>query len=185
MNPSSVYRVTAFIVRRSNVGEADKILTIFSTNIGKLRVIAKGIRKISSRRGPHVDLFNEVSMMLHRGKSMDIVTEVTTIKTYRTGLSSWIRMRAAYLVVEILDKLVPEHVEHRDIYSKLHETLEAIEKISEEQMDTVLLSWCNSVLLMLGFLSSEKQFSTLSSAISFVERVAERKIKTAKFFLTI
>jgi len=185
MNPSSVYRVTAFIIRRSNVGEADKILTIFSKNVGKLRVIAKGIRKITSRRGPHVDLFNEVSMMLHHGKTMDIVTEVTTIKTYRTGLSSWIRMRAAYLVVEILDKLMPQRVEHQDIYSKLKETLEAIEKTPEQQLDAVLLSWCNNVLIALGFLSYERQFSTVPSAIAFIERIAERKIKTAKFFLTI
>lgn len=185
MNPSPVYRVTAFILRRSNVGETDKILTIFSKNIGKLRVIAKGIRKITSRRGPHVDLFNEVSMMLHHGKTMDIVTEVTTMKTYRSGLSSWVRMRGAYLVVEILDKLVPEQVVHQDIYSKLHETLEAIVTTPEEKLDTVLLSFCNDMLLMLGFLSSEKKFSTLPPAITFVERVAERKIKTAKFFLTI
>jgi DNA repair protein RecO (recombination protein O) len=185
MNPTSVYRVRAFILRRSNVGEADKILTVFSQHTGKLRVIAKGIRKITSRRGPHVDLFNEVSMMLHRGKTMDIVTEVTTIKTYRTGLSSWVRMRAAYLVVEILDKLIPEQVEHRDIYSTLHETLEAIENTPEEKLDAVLLSFCNGVLIMLGFLSFEKQCPTLLSAIAFIERVAERKIKTAKFFLTI
>lgn len=185
MNPSSVYRVTAFILKRSNVGEADKILTIFSKNIGKLRVIAKGIRKITSRRGPHVDLFNEVSMMLHRGKTMDIVTEVTTIKTYRTGLSSWVRMRAAYLVVEILDKLIPEQVEHRDIYIKVHETLEAIENSPEEKLDAVLLSFCNDILMKLGFLSFEKQFSTLLSVISYIERIAERKIKTAKFFLSI
>ncbi len=185
MNHLSVYRVTAFILRRSNIGETDKILTIFSKNIGKLRVIAKGIRKISSRRGPHVDLFNEVSMMLHHGKTMDIVTEVTTIQTYRTGFSSWVRMRAAYLVVEILDKLVPEHVEHQDIYNKLHETFGAIVTIQEQEIDTVLLSFCNEVLSMLGFLSSDKRFSTLATAIAFVERIAERKIKTAKFFLTI
>ncbi len=183
MNSPFVYRVSAFILRRSNVGEADKILTIFSKNIGKFRVIAKGIRKISSRRGPHVDLFNEVSMMLHHGKTMDIVTEVTTIKTYRTGLSSWIRMRAAYLVVEILDKLIPEHVEHQDIYNKLHETLRAIETVEEQKIDAVLLSFCNEVLVMLGFLSSDKRFSTLPQGIAFVERIAERKIKTAKFFL--
>lgn len=183
MNPSFVYRVTAFILKRSNVGEADKILTIFSKNIGKLRVIAKGIRKITSRRGPHVDLFNEVSMMLHPGKTMDIVTEVTTMKTYRAGLTSWIRMRAAYLVVEILDKLTPERVEHQDIYIKLKKTLEAIEKTPEENLDSVLLSWCNNLLMALGFLSSEKQFSTLLSALAFIERIAERKIKTAKFFL--
>ena len=185
MNSPSVYKVTAFILRRSNVGEADKILTIFSKNIGKLRVIAKGIRKISSRRGPHVDLFNEVTMMLHRGKSMDIVTEATTIKTYRTGLSSWIRMRAAYLVVEILDKLIPERVEYEDIYRKLHETLEAIETTPEESLDGILRSFCNDVLLMLGFLSVDKQLLTLPSAIAYIERIAERKIKTAKFFLTI
>lgn len=185
MNYPHAYRVTAFILRRRNVGEADKILTIFSKNIGKLRVIAKGIRKITSRRGPHVDLFNEVSMVLHRGKTMDVITEVTTIKTYRTGLSSWIRMRAAYLAVEILDKLIPEHVEHQDIYIKLKETLEAIEKTPEERLDSVLQSFSNDVLITLGFLSSEKQFSTLPSAIAFVERIAERKIKTAKFFLSI
>lgn len=185
MNYPHVYRVTAFILRRWNVGEADKILTIFSKNVGKLRVVAKGIRKITSRRGPHVDLFNEVSMMLHHGKTMDIVTEVTTMRTYRTGLSSWIRMRAAYLTVEILDKLIAERVEHQDIYIKLKETLEAIEKTPEEKLDTVLQSFCNDVLIALGFLSSEKQFPTLQSAIAFIERIAERKIKTAKFFLTI
>jgi len=183
MNPLSVYRVSAFILRRSNVGEADKILTIFSKKIGKLRVIAKGIRKISSRRGPHVDLFNEVSMMLHHGKTMDIVTEVTTIKTYRTGLSTWIRMRAAYLVVEILDKLVPEHVEHQDIYATLHETLGIIETVEEQKIDVILLSFCNEVLMTLGFLSPDKHFLTLSQGVSFIERIAERKIKTAKFFL--
>lgn len=185
MNPTFQYRVTAFILRRTNVGEADKILTIFSKNMGKLRVIAKGIRKITSRRGPHVDLFNEVAMMLHRGKTMDIVTEVTTIKTYRGGLSSWIRMRAAYLIVEILDKLLPERVEHQDIYVLLQETFGIIEDTSEERLDTVLLSFCNTVLITLGFLSPEKQCPTLISAIAFIERVAERKIKTAKFFLTI
>lgn len=183
MNAPSVYKVTAFILRRSNVGETDKTLTVFSKNNGKLRVIAKGIRKISSRRGPHVDLFNEVSMMLYKGKTMDSMTEVSTIKTYRAGLSSWVRMRAAYLVVEILDKLMPEQVVHQDIYNKLHETLEAIVYTKEEHMDSVLLSWCNGVLLMLGFLSFDKQFSALPSAIAFVERIAERKIKTAKFFL--
>ncbi|KKQ99600.1 MAG: repair protein RecO protein [Microgenomates group bacterium GW2011_GWC1_39_12] len=183
MNPLSVYRVSAFILRRSNVGEADKILTIFSKKIGKFRVIAKGIRKISSRRGPHVDLFNEVSMMLHHGKTMDIVTEVATITTYRTGLSTWIRMRAAYLAVEILDKLVPEHVEHQDIYNSLHETLGAIVVVQEHEVNTVLLSFCNKILVLLGFLSSEKKFLTLATAIGFIERIIERKIKTAKFFL--
>ena len=183
MNPSSVYRVTAIILRRSSVGEADKILTIFSKNIGKLRVIAKGIRKISSRRGPHVDLFNEVTMMLHHGKAMDIVTEVTTIRTYRTGLSTWIRMRAAYLVVEVVDKLIPEHVEHQDIYTKLHQVFESIETSQETALDDVLLSFCNEVLISLGFMSIEKKSTSLSSVVAFVERVAERKIKTAKFFL--
>jgi DNA repair protein RecO (recombination protein O) len=183
MNPPSVYRVSAFILKRNNVGEADKILTIFSKQVGKLRVIAKGIRKISSRRGPHVDLFNEVSMMLHRGKTMDIVTEVTTIRTYRTGLSSWMRMRAAYLVVEILDKLIAEQVVHQDIYIKLHETLEAIEKTDQEALDAVLISYCNDILIVLGFLSSENKFLTLSPLVTYVERIAERKIKTAKFFL--
>jgi len=183
MNPSSVYRVTAIILRRVSVGEADKILTIFTKNIGKLRVIAKGIRKISSRRGPHVDLFNEVTMMLHYGKSMDIVTEVTTIRTYRTGLSTWIRMRAAYLVVEVVDKLIPERVEHQDIYRKLHQVFEAIETSQEQILDDILLTFCNDVLIDLGFLSSEKRSTSLSSSIALIERIAERKIKTAKFFL--
>ena len=122
-------------------------------------------------------------MMLHHGKTMDIVTEVATITTYRTGLSTWIRMRAAYLAVEILDKLVPEHVEHQDIYNSLHETLGAIVVVQEHEVNTVLLSFCNKILVLLGFLSSEKKFLTLATAIGFIERIIERKIKTAKFFL--
>lgn len=186
MRASRVYRVTAIILKRTNVGEADSILTIFSKTLGKLRVIAKGIRKISSRRGPHMELFNEVSLVLHQGKSMDSVGEAVTLRSLREGLSSsWIRMRAAYCIVETLDKLVPIGSDQEQLYDELRTTLGILSSCPEDKISSYILMWCTMLCQTLGFLPKDKPFPNFLVAISTIERIAERKILTAKFFVTI
>src|SRR4029078_1588209 len=78
-----LYKSEAIIIRRSNLGEADKILTIFTPNFGKLRVVAKGIRKVTSRLAGHVALFARSQMLLAKGRSLEIVTQSQLVDAYR------------------------------------------------------------------------------------------------------
>jgi len=62
-----VYKTDAIVLRRSNLGEADKILTLYTPNLGKIRAIAKGVRRPTSKLGGHVELLTHCSLMLARG----------------------------------------------------------------------------------------------------------------------
>ncbi len=68
-----LYRTEAVVLSRMAFGEADRILTIFTPRHGKLRVIAKGVRRPTSRLGPHLEYFAKTSLMLARGRDLDVV----------------------------------------------------------------------------------------------------------------
>ena len=69
-----LYRVQAIVLRRTDHGEADRLLTLFTSDRGKIRVNAKGARKPSSRKSGHVELFTHVDFMLAKGHQIDVVT---------------------------------------------------------------------------------------------------------------
>ena len=64
-----LYKSEAVIIKRSDLGEADKILTILTPHFGKLRVVAKGVRKVTSRLAGHVELFTRSQMLLAKARS--------------------------------------------------------------------------------------------------------------------
>jgi len=63
------YKAEGIVIKRKNFGEADRILTVFTKKYGKIKVLAKGVRRITSRRGPNVELFNQVELVLHQGRN--------------------------------------------------------------------------------------------------------------------
>src|SRR5437868_15487036 len=77
-----LYKSEAIVLKRINLGEADKILTIFTPHFGKLRVVSKGVRKVTSRLAGHVELFTRSQMLLARARNLDIVTQSETVDAY-------------------------------------------------------------------------------------------------------
>ena len=73
-----LYRCEAIVLGRMDLGEADRILTLYSRQHGKLRVIAKGARRPLSRLGPHLEYFSRSQLMLARGRELDVVTGAET-----------------------------------------------------------------------------------------------------------
>ncbi|MBI2622470.1 DNA repair protein RecO, partial [Candidatus Microgenomates bacterium] len=69
------YRAEGIILKRTNFGEADRFLTVFSKRHGKIKILAKGVRRITSRRGPNIELFNLATLYIHKGRHLDILTE--------------------------------------------------------------------------------------------------------------
>lgn len=113
------YKVEGIILKRTNFGEADRIITAFTKQKGKIGVLAKGIRRITSRRAGSVELFNQSILFLHKGRNFDILTEATTLSTFpkfRTQLSL---VGAAYYACELVDRLTAEEQEHDEVYELL------------------------------------------------------------------
>jgi DNA repair protein RecO (recombination protein O) len=123
-----LYRTEAVIVRRSDFGEADRMLTIFTSRYGKRRVIAKGARKTSSRRAGHVELFNRTEFQLATGRNLDIVTDAQIVEPYRRLHEELPRLSYAYYVAELLDKLTVDEEENPPIYQLLINTFAELDR---------------------------------------------------------
>ena len=78
-----VYRTEAIVLRRTDFGEADRLLTVYTPDRGKLRLIAKGARKPTSRKSGHVELFSRGQFLVAVGRELDIITQAETLEPFR------------------------------------------------------------------------------------------------------
>jgi DNA repair protein RecO (recombination protein O) len=126
--PSSIHslRVEAVILRHSDWGEADRLLTIYSREQGKLRCTAKGARKLLSRKAGHLEPFTRSALQLARGSDLWIVTQAETVESYPPIREDLVRTGSAAYVIELLDRFTYEEGENRPLYQLLVETLQRV-----------------------------------------------------------
>ncbi len=118
------FRVEAVVLRHSDFGEADRLLTLYTRERGKVRAIAKGARKIASRKAGHLEPFTRVKLQLAKGRDLLIVTQAETVDAYPSLREDLTRTGYAAYVIELLDRFVPdEEVATPFLYRLLTETL--------------------------------------------------------------
>jgi DNA repair protein RecO (recombination protein O) len=120
------FRVEAVVLRHSDYGEADRLLVLYTRESGKVRAIAKGARKIRSRKAGHLEPFTRVSLQLAQGRDMPIVTQAETVDAYLPLRENLIKTSYAAYLVEVIDRFFYEEGENRGVYRLLTETLERI-----------------------------------------------------------
>lgn len=101
-------RAEAIVLRHSDWGEADRLLTLYTRQQGKVRALAKGARKVTSRKAGHIEPFTHVTLQLAKGRDLFIVTQAETIDSYQPlredlGLTGY----ASY-ILELLDRFTYE-----------------------------------------------------------------------------
>ncbi len=111
------------ILRHSDFGEADRLLTIFTREAGKVRVIAKGVRKARSRKAGHVEPFTRTSLQLARGRDLFILTQAEAIDVYAALREDLVLLGYASYVIELLDRSSTDEEENRFLYNLLTRTL--------------------------------------------------------------
>ena len=116
-------KVEAVVLRHSDWGEADRLLGLFSRERGKLRAVAKGARKVRSRKAGHLEPFTRVALMLARGRDFWIVTQAETIDAYLPLREDLVRTSYAGYVLELLDRFTFEEGENRSLFNLLVDTL--------------------------------------------------------------
>lgn len=116
-------KVDAVILRHSDYGEADRLLTLFTREAGKLRAIAKGVRKMQSRKAGHLEPFTRVTLMLAQGHDLWIVTQAEATELYQPLRENLTLIGYAGYVVELLDRFTYEEGQNWQLYQLLVETL--------------------------------------------------------------
>lgn len=102
------YRDQAIVLRTQKLGEADRIITLLSRDHGRIRTVAKGIRKSSSRFGARLEPLNLVDIQIHSGKGMDIVTQVETMAAFGANASQdYALWTAGQAMAETAERLTP------------------------------------------------------------------------------
>ncbi len=175
-----LYKAEAIILKRRNVSEADRILTLLSKEYGKIVVVAKGVRKITSHRAPYLEVFSQVTLVLHRGKMRDIITEVSPINGFSNLRKNLTTVNTAYYLCELVDVLLPEKQEQRDVFRFLAATLLAIDENLYGNVSQYAEEFALTLLRLLGFLPSDKQLSA-QQIQPFIENIVEKKIKSYQF----
>jgi DNA repair protein RecO (recombination protein O) len=124
MKEARSFRVEAVVLRHSDWGEADRILTLYTRERGKVRAIVKGARKIRSRKAGHLEPFTHVTLQLAKGRDLLIVTQADTLDAYLALGADLVKTGYASYAVELLDRFTYEDEnENNAIFRLLTEVL--------------------------------------------------------------
>lgn len=124
MKEARSFRVEAVVLRHADWGEADRLLTLYTRQRGKVRAIAKGARKIRSRKAGHLEPFTHVTLQLARGRDLLIVTQADTLEAYLPIREDLVKTGYASYAVELLDRFTYEdETENQAIFRLLTEAL--------------------------------------------------------------
>lgn len=203
-------RTEGVILRRRNFGEADRILTIYTKDNGKITALAKGVRRPRSKKAGHVELGSWCKIFVARGKNIDLLTEVETKRAFGISEFSETRANKIYHLLELVESLTPEHQKNQTVFILLVHFLKRV--TSEEDFDFVSSVFKIKLLSTLGFFSTstlsdstvkrvmqtleEEDFETAKSKIrltqgsylkllafldSMVEHITQTKLRTVRF----
>src|SRR5579859_2940888 len=117
------FTVEGIIIKRRNYKDADRMLTVFTRNYGKIAVKAGGVRKITSRRSSHIELLNHTTLTLYKGNGFPVLTEAQMINSFSEIKDNLIKIGFAYHICELIDGLCPEGQEQASIFALFLTTL--------------------------------------------------------------
>ena len=152
MAPLRVYNVEGVVLRRTDLGEADRIVTLYTPQIGKLRAVAKGVRRPTSRLGGHLELFTHSRLLLARGRELDIITQAETVHSFIGLRDDLWRAALACYAAELVDRLTQEHSPDAAAFELLLQTLG---RIAESRAPELAVRFC--VVQLLGHMGYRPQ----------------------------
>ena len=203
-------RTDCIVLSRKNFNEADRILTLYSREYGKISCLAKGVRRPTSRKSGHVEVGNWCKVFIAKGKNLDLLTEAELKKTFGTKDLTPQKAANIFHLLELVDQLTEINQKNREVFALLVNSLTRIEE--GEDFSLISAVFKTKLLCALGFfsvanfknsgardlikileednfenikkrlvISSDSYLKLLSFLDSIIESLTERKLKTARF----
>jgi len=117
------YQTEAIIIKKTRLGEADSILTLYTPHLGKIQGVAKGVRRTRAKLAGHLELLTHSQVSLARGRNLDTITGSQTINSFLPLKSDlWLTSYGLYLI-ELVNQFTVDHVENRPLFQLLLDTM--------------------------------------------------------------
>lgn len=169
------YSSEGIVLSRKNYGEADRILIVISKEFGKLSLLAKGIRKIKSKKRGHLEIFSKIKFSAASGHGIDIITEAETIDDFAGVRVNLNKISLAYYFCEVVNKITHEDGRVSTVYNLLSIALEELEE--ETGLKKLRLKFIYDLLTNMGYWPTGKK---LIDADIVLDDVLERKINSVR-----
>ena len=144
-----VYKTQAIVLRQRKLGEADKIVTLYCSHLGKLDAVAKGVRRTKSRLAGHLEPLTLGAYLIAEGRELDIVTQAETVEAFPALRADLDRLSRGLYCAELVDRLTPERSEGNPVFRLLGETLSLLDR--EQELDLALRRFDLRLLDELGY----------------------------------
>lgn len=174
MRPHS-YSGEGIILGRRNFGEADRILSIYTYSLGRVALIAKGIRRPKSKKRGHLEIFSRVKFQAVAGRGLDIMIEAEIVNDYKNIRLSLKRVSLAYYFMEVIGKITHEGEPNPELFNLLLHFLQNLDltnNLKELRMDFIL-----KLLTLMGYWPIGTKMNDADEAL---EEVIERQISSMR-----
>lgn len=165
------YNSTGIVLARKNFGEADRILSLFTKDKGRISIMAKGVRRPTSKKRGHIELFNLIGFQGVKSSGMDIMTETEIINDFKLSGESLKKISLAYYFCEVTGRITNEYEPNSAIYDLLLESLKKLMVTSK--LKNLRLEFIERILTISGFWPNGK---VMKNHDSLLEEALERQI---------
>ncbi|MBI4334283.1 MAG: DNA repair protein RecO [Chloroflexi bacterium] len=121
-----IYKTEAIVIQQKEIGEADRLLSLYTPSFGKLKVVAKGVRRTKSKMGGHLEVLNQCTVLLARGQSLDNVSQAQLLEPFLPLRDDLWRLSCGLYVAEMIERFAAERQANMDLYQLLQQTLHRI-----------------------------------------------------------
>jgi recombinational DNA repair protein (RecF pathway) len=168
---SRTYRDRGIILQKYELGEADILATVFLQDSGMTRMVAKGVRKMTSRKRGHVELFNTVDVLIAKGHNLDVLVEATAIDTFEGWRGDLTTVSLAYYAADITLMLVPEEELQVVVFDQM---VQLFAWLGRARHPDALIRWYEVQLLSsLGYWAPNQLISQSQNAVELLERCVD------------
>jgi len=172
------YRIEGIVLKRADIGETDRLVTLFTLHHGKVTVLAKGVRRLTSKRAGSLELFNHLIASVHQSRhKLDILGEVQVVNSYPAWRRQLGRITLAYQLAEVVDKLTPDNDPHPEIFSILQRSLVKIGSVGFD-WHIEIKNWLVDIATELGYWPQKQAFT--GDVYAFLERIISRPLHAQK-----
>ena len=120
------YQTEAIIIKKTKLGEADRILTLYTPDLGKIQAVARGVRRPRSKLAGHLELLTHSLVSLARGRNLDTITGSQTINSFLPLKSDLQLTSYALYTTELVNQFTADHIENHPLFRLLLATMEQI-----------------------------------------------------------
>lgn len=168
---------TAIVLKRINIGESDRIVTLLTENQGKLTCVAKGVRKMSSTNRANIEPGNLITAYLVTTKSMPLLTQTRLINDFSYTKTTLNKMRQLTQVLEMIDRLFVENIEDAELFGEVSQILRDLNAPLNRHVQ--LKERLHSLVTSLGYQSlADSGHATL---LEYIAEITDRPMRSWDF----